>query len=84
MESSGTRLGKGDDSDLRRIDPRTGEVLESIEMSREVGISGLESDGRDQFFCGGGEERQGSGGSAASERRRKGRLLKPGHLSRCF
>ena len=46
---------EGDDSDLRRIDPRTGEVLESIEMPRGVGISGLESDGHDQFFCGGGK-----------------------------
>ncbi|SRR5581483_4480171 len=45
---------EGDDSDLRRIDPRTGEVLESVEMPRGVGISGLESDRRDQFFCGGG------------------------------
>jgi glutamine cyclotransferase len=45
---------EGDDSDLRRIDPRTGDVLESVEMPRGVGISGLESNGRDQFFCGGG------------------------------
>jgi glutamine cyclotransferase len=45
---------EGDDSDLRRIDPRTGEVLESVEMPRGVGISGLESNGRDRFFCGGG------------------------------
>ena len=45
---------EGDNSDLRRIDPRTGEVLESVEMPRGVGISGLESDGHDQFFAGGG------------------------------
>lgn len=44
----------GDDSDLRRIDPQTGEVLERIEMPRGVAVSGLESDGGDQFFCGGG------------------------------
>ena len=43
-----------DESDLRRIDPRTGEVLESVEMPPGVGVSGLESDGGDQFFCGGG------------------------------
>ena len=42
-------------SDLRRIDPRTGEVLENIDMPRGVHVSGLESDGGDQFFCGGGE-----------------------------
>jgi glutamine cyclotransferase len=46
---------KGNDSDLRRIDPRTGEVLETVEMPPGVGISGLESDGHDQFFCGGGK-----------------------------
>ena len=45
---------ENDESDLRRIDPQTGEVLERIEMPRGVAVSGLESDGRDQFFCGGG------------------------------
>jgi glutamine cyclotransferase len=44
-----------DESDLRRVDPRTGEVLEQLEMPSGVGVSGLESDGRDQFFCGGGK-----------------------------
>jgi glutamine cyclotransferase len=46
---------EGDESDLRRIDPRTGEVLESLEMPAGANVSGLESDGRDQFFCGGGK-----------------------------
>jgi glutamine cyclotransferase len=45
---------EGDQSELRRIDPHTGEVLEQLEMPVGVGISGLESDGADQFFCGGG------------------------------
>ncbi len=45
---------EGDQSDVRHIDPRTGEVLERLEMPPGVGVSGLESDGRDQFFCGGG------------------------------
>ncbi len=45
---------EGDDSDLRRIDPRTGEVLEQLDMPAGVGVTGLECDGRDQFFCGGG------------------------------
>jgi streptogramin lyase len=45
---------EGDESDLRRLDPQTGEVLERIEMPAGVGVSGLESDGGDQFFCGGG------------------------------
>jgi glutamine cyclotransferase len=44
---------EGDESDLRRIDPRTGEVLETLDMPRGVHVSGLESDGDDQFFCGG-------------------------------
>jgi glutamine cyclotransferase len=45
---------EGDESELRRIDSRTGEVLQSVEMPAGVGISGLESDGADRFFCGGG------------------------------
>src|SRR5262245_58643242 len=48
----GTRAGHG--SDLRRVDPQTGDVLERLEMPPGVGVSGLESDGGDQFFCGGG------------------------------
>ncbi len=46
---------EGDESDLRRVDPRTGEVLETLEMPPGVNVSGLESDGRDRFFCGGGK-----------------------------
>src|SRR5919199_4483410 len=45
---------EGDESDLRRVDPRTGQVLESLEMPPGMGVSGLESDGGDRFFCGGG------------------------------
>jgi glutamine cyclotransferase len=41
-------------SDLRRIDPETGEVLDRLEMPAGTGVSGLESDGGDRFFCGGG------------------------------
>ena len=43
-----------EESDLRRIAPETGEVLEMIEMPPGLGVSGLESDGGDRFFCGGG------------------------------
>jgi len=46
---------EGDESDLRRVDPRTGEVLERIAMLPGVVVSGLESDGGDLFFCGGGD-----------------------------
>jgi glutamine cyclotransferase len=45
---------EGDESDLRRVDPRTGEVLEKLEMPPGASVSGLESDGGDRFFCGGG------------------------------
>jgi glutamine cyclotransferase len=46
---------EGNESDLRRVDPATGKVLELIEMPPGTGVSGLESDGKDQFFCGGGK-----------------------------
>ncbi len=59
---------EGDESDVRRIDPRSGEVLETLEMPRGVGVSGLESDGGDQFFCGGGK----SGKVRAVRRPRRG------------
>jgi glutamine cyclotransferase len=45
---------EADESALRHIDPKTGQVLEQLDMPEGVGISGLESDGKDQFFCGGG------------------------------
>jgi glutamine cyclotransferase len=45
---------EGDESELRRIDPHSGAVLEQLEMPRGIGISGLESDGADLFYCGGG------------------------------
>jgi streptogramin lyase len=45
---------EGEESQLSRVDPGTGEVLERMEMPPGVGVSGLESDGEGQFFCGGG------------------------------
>ena len=44
---------ENDQSDLRHIDPNSGEVLERLDMPAGVTVSGLESDGADQFFCGG-------------------------------
>ena len=44
---------ENDASELRRVDSTTGEVLEKLEMPDGVLVSGLESDGADQFFCGG-------------------------------
>jgi glutamine cyclotransferase len=46
--------GEGDESELRRIDAQTGEVLESLKLPAGIGVSGLESDGGERFFCGGG------------------------------
>ena len=43
------------DGELHRIDPHSGEVLESLELPAGVNVSGLESDGADQFFCGVGK-----------------------------
>ncbi len=45
---------EGDESEIRRIDPQSGVVLERLEMPPGVGVSGLESDGGDRFYCGGG------------------------------
>jgi glutamine cyclotransferase len=45
---------EGDESELRHIDPADGAVLERLEMPPGTGISGLESDGGDLFYCGGG------------------------------
>jgi glutamine cyclotransferase len=45
---------EGDDSDIRRIDPGSGAVLERLELPRGTGVSGLESDGADLFYAGGG------------------------------
>jgi glutamine cyclotransferase len=59
---------EGDASDLRRVDPRTGKVLETVTMPPGVLVSGLEADGGDQFFCGGG----GSGKVRAVRRPRRG------------
>ena len=45
---------EGDKSELRHIDPKTGKVIEQLEMPEGTHISGLESDGKDRFYCGGG------------------------------
>ena len=58
---------EGDESDLRRVDPETGEVLDRLELPAGVSVSGLESDGADQFFCGGG-----SSGKVRAVRRPRG------------
>jgi len=44
----------GDESELRRINPDSGAVLQRLEMPHGTGVSGMESDGADLFYCGGG------------------------------
>ena len=55
-------------SELVHVDPQTGAVLERLEMPAGMIVSGLESDGRDRFYCGGA----GSGTVRAVKRPRKG------------
>ena len=75
---------EGEQSEVRRVDPRTGEVLERLEMPPGMGVSGLESDGADRFYCGGGDSGKvravrrpkrgaagGSGSNTAGRRKRK-------------
>lgn len=45
---------EGDESELRRIDPASGEMLQRLGMPGGSGVSGLESDGAALFYCGGG------------------------------
>ncbi len=58
---------EGDESDLRRVDPQTGEILERLDMPQGMSVSGLESDGGDRFFCGGGSS--GKVGPCAGQRK---------------
>lgn len=44
---------ENDASELRRIDVRTGAVQETLEMPPGMAVSGLESDGKERFYCGG-------------------------------
>src|SRR4026209_2430248 len=46
---------ENDESELRHIDAKSGQVIESVEMPAGTFISGLESDGKERFFCGGGK-----------------------------
>jgi glutamine cyclotransferase len=58
---------EADESEIRRIDPHSGAVLERLEMPRGAGVSGLESDGADLFYAGGG-----GSGKVRAVRRPKG------------
>ena len=43
---------EGEQSEIRRVDPENGEVLERLEMPAGITVSGLEADGKELFFCG--------------------------------
>jgi streptogramin lyase len=45
---------EGDESELRRLNPQSGEVLERLQMPPGTNVSGLESDGADLLYAGGG------------------------------
>lgn len=45
---------EAEESELRRVDPKTGKVLERLAMPENIVVSGLEADGSDRFYCGGG------------------------------
>jgi glutamine cyclotransferase len=45
---------EGEESEIRRIDPDSGAVMERLQMPAGIGVSGLESDGKDLFYAGGG------------------------------
>jgi outer membrane protein assembly factor BamB len=45
---------EGDESELRRVDAHSGEVLERLQMPAGTFVSGLESDGADLLYAGGG------------------------------
>lgn len=46
---------EGEESELRRIDPTSGAVLDRLAMPPGTGVSGLEADNAGRFYCGGGD-----------------------------
>ncbi len=46
---------EGGESEIRRVSPDSGEVVESLAMPAGTMVSGLEADGGESFFCGGGD-----------------------------
>jgi len=49
---------ENDESELRRIDPDDGTVLERLRLPEGIGVSGLEADGGELFYCGGGQSKK--------------------------
>jgi glutamine cyclotransferase len=48
---------ENDESELRQVDPQSGEVRQRLAMPAGSLVSGLESDGKDRFFCGGADSK---------------------------
>jgi glutamine cyclotransferase len=48
---------EGDRSDLRRLDPTSGQELERLTMPDGAGVSGVESDGAGRIFVGGSDRK---------------------------
>jgi glutamine cyclotransferase len=46
---------EGEESEIRRINPESGAVLECLQMPQGLAVSGLEADGSGLFYCGGGK-----------------------------
>jgi glutamine cyclotransferase len=44
---------ENDQSEIRHVDTASGKVLETVEMPAGALISGMESNGKDEFYCGG-------------------------------
>jgi glutamine cyclotransferase len=45
---------EGDQSELRRVDPETGAVLDMMVLPAGTNVAGMEAGGPDVFYCGGG------------------------------
>jgi glutamine cyclotransferase len=56
---------ENEESEIRRVDPESGEVLVRLELPEGTGVTGLESDGGELFYAGGG-----SSGTVRAIRRR--------------
>src|SRR5262245_13415343 len=44
---------EAEQSEIRRVNPETGQVLERLEMPAGITVSGMEADGAGVFYCGG-------------------------------
>ena len=62
---------EGEASDIRQVDPQTGQVLARLAMPAGTMVSGLEADGGDLFYAGGGSS--GRVRAVRRPRRRPGR-----------